>query len=204
MESLSDFEFRARRAPGTKQLIEELLPLATLLKYLESPGLTPRCRYQGPDKTPDAEIHFSGRRVERRQVPAEVFVEITTAVSPLDHLRREALNQDGAVYGGPGIWTVGSRNKGTRRVISEAVAQYGGTHIRNAVSTLQERITQKSAHTYRSPCILLVALQPEKAIRPTEWSQIVGGAASAVVPGRFAGVYIATWDQGIVLPVAAV
>src|SRR6266568_9195787 len=64
LERLSSQEYLLRSKQVTKQLVEEIAPLAALLKHLERPDLRVHCRVVGGNSGFDAQIRFSGRSVE--------------------------------------------------------------------------------------------------------------------------------------------
>ena len=51
------------------------------------------------------------------------FLEVTSAVSAVDHLKREANESNGGDFHGEAIHVEGKRSEGTRRVVSEPVAE---------------------------------------------------------------------------------
>jgi hypothetical protein len=102
MATLNGDEYRAR-GPGVKELVEEVMPLAALLKHLENPELKVRCKYVGGEASHDARLRLSGRPVDQGFFEQDYYVEVTSALSPADYLRREALTRYGSVFGGAEI-----------------------------------------------------------------------------------------------------
>ena len=204
VEALSPETIRSRPQNGPKELIEEVLPLSALLKHLEIPSRPVRCKYEKDSAPYDATLRFGGYEVKHGFIPRQLFVEVTTAVPPTAHLRRELLNRDGFAYAGPGIVLKGSKGKGDRKLSSRAVAVDGGANLTEAIELTVKRIRAKSSKTYPQPCLLLVNLEPERPLRVTEWSEYVAGVAPAVDRRNFPYAYVADWDQGIVLPLGGV
>ncbi len=130
LESLSAEEYWKRSLPGSKELIEEILPVATLIKHLEVPDRRVRCRFVGGSENHDAEIRLSGPEVEAGFLEPFYYLEGTSAGFPKAHLRREAMARHGHVFGGPDIRRVGSRARGTDDVESRAVAVDGKSSSR--------------------------------------------------------------------------
>ena len=116
--ALDGDEFRARR-DDVKGLVEEVMPLAVLAKHLENPELQVRCKYVGGDANHDARLRLSGVPVDQGFFERDYYVEVTSALSPLDYLRREALTRYGSVFVGSEIKRVRSRKRGIDEIVSQ-------------------------------------------------------------------------------------
>jgi hypothetical protein len=181
-----------RSAPESKELIEEVLPLAAFLKHLEIPGRKIRCRYVGGTDNYDARIRITGVEVERGFLAPSYFVEITGAAFPKDYLRREALTRNGHVFGGPRIRRVGSRARGTAGVVSEAAAVDGEAAVREMVRWTESAIARKAEKDYPEPTILLVDVLPDRPLRHSEWCSVTEEVGDRLDRTAFAHVY---WDE---------
>jgi hypothetical protein len=119
--ALGGDEYRARR--DDKGLVEEVMPLAALAKHLENPELQVRCKYVGGDANHDARLRLSGAPVDQGFFESDYYVEVTSALSPLDYLRREALTRYGSVFVGSEIERVRSRKRGIDEIVHPPQSQ---------------------------------------------------------------------------------
>jgi hypothetical protein len=193
VEGASAEHFRSRSGE-LKGLIEEVLPLATFLKHLEIPSRRVTARLSSDDADHDAQIKVAGPEVDRGFLRAHYFVEITTAASPVEYLRREALNRNGFAFGGSDIRREGSRFRGDDRIISKAVAVDGEAAARDATTWGKDRIEAKSRKHYPTPCILLINVEPEKRLTLGEWYALTSSSTSIVQPGVFSSIYVIDWQ----------
>ncbi len=198
LEALDDNEYRSRSADGVKELIEEVMPLAALLKHLEIPGRHVRCRLVGGDRDHDAQIRMSGPEVDRGIWEPLYFVEVTSAVFPQDYLRREALTRYGSVFLGPVISRIGSKRKGNDRIVSPAAAEDGDAPVQNAITWVRERLIAKAAKTYPSPCLLVVNVNPDRPLTLGEWSKLVKSVCGSVDRNRFEMALVVDWYSNAV------
>jgi hypothetical protein len=185
LESLDADEYR-KRARGHKQLIEEILPIVVLLKRLDIPGRSVRCRFVSGNSNHDAIIRVSGR--ERGTLEPQYFVEVTSAAFAKSHLRREGLTRYGAVALGPEIFRVGDE------IVSPAVAVEGTAAVTNAVTWIKERIADKGVKAYPSPCILVVNLEPDRLFTLPEWCEVAAGLRGSPGRSRFDAACIVNWQ----------
>jgi hypothetical protein len=193
LEALDGDQYRMRSIAGAKELIEEVIPLAALLKHLEIPDRHVRCRFVGGDQDHDAQIRISGPEVERGFLEHRYFVEVTSALSPDDYLQREALTRYGHVFGGRDIRRVGSKKRGDDQIVSRAVAIDGQAAIENAVTWVKTRLMAKAAKEYPSPCILAVNVEPERRLSLSEWSVLAREVQGSVGRNRFKLTFVVNW-----------
>jgi hypothetical protein len=196
-EGLDADSIRMRRGDGTKKLIEEVLPIAAFLKYLEIPERRITCRLAEANQDHDAMIRVSGTYVEHGYFQASYYVEVTTAPSPWDHLEREAVTTNGFVFGGGKI----RRDPTTGQLVSEAVAVNGTDAVTNLAASTAARIEDKCLNTYQQPCILILAVHPERPFEITEWAELASGVSQAGNRDRFAARYAVDWSTNMVFPV---
>ena len=202
LEALDGDKYRSRSAKaGVKDLVEEVIPLAALLKHLEIPARRLRCRYLGGDQAYDAEIKISGPDVDHGFLEPHYFVELTTAISPHDYLRREALTRYGSVFGGTDISRDRSRKRGVDEIISRAQAQDGETPMHNAIAWVKERLTAKARKTYPSPCILAVNVEPDRPLHLGEWSALAREVHGSVDRDRFKLAFVVNWYSNVVFQI---
>jgi hypothetical protein len=134
LEALDGDQYRMRSVAGAKERIEEIIPLAALLKHLEIPDRHVRCRFVGGDQDHDAQIRISGPEVEHGLIEQRYFVEVTSAIAPYEYLQREALTRYGHVFGGGDIRRIGSKRRGDDQIVSRAVAVDGQAAVENAIT----------------------------------------------------------------------
>ncbi len=190
-------EYRAR-GDGVRALVGEVLPLAALLKHLENPELRVRCKHVGGDANHDARIKFSGVPVDLGFFKRDYYVEVTSAVSPLDFLRREALSRYGSVFGGPKIRRIRSRKRGTNEIVSEAVAQDGDAPLLEAITLVKERLRAKAEKEYPQPCILVVNVEPDRPLGLQEWAALAREVHGGVARTKFKMTFIVEWYRNVV------
>ena len=201
IETVPAERFRSRRGE-IKGLVEEVLPLAAFLKHLDVPSRRVKARLAPDDDDHDARIQVAGPEVDKGFLDATYFVEITTAASPVDYLRREALNRNGFAFGGTDIRREGSRLRGDDRIISQAVAVDGEAAVRDATVWVKNRIEVKSRRSYPKPCILLVNLEPDRRLTLPEWCTLTLDAATVVQPDVFKAIYAIDWQAPAVHAIA--
>jgi hypothetical protein len=196
LEALNGDQFRMRSVPSSKQLIEEVIPLAAWLKHFEIPDRHVRCRYTGLDGPCDAMVRIAGPEVEHGFLRGEYFVEITTAVSPKDYLRREALTRDGHVFGGDDIRRVGSGKGGT--IVSRATAIDGTAAVDNVIAWVKDGLARKAAKSYPTPCLLLVNVEPDRRLGIDEWATVARAVRGSVNRSRFERAFLVDWQTNFV------
>lgn len=199
LEALGQQEYFLRTAPGTKELVEEVMPLAALVKHLETPGRELSCRLVGGDCDHDGEIEITGREVEQGFWKSRYFVEVTTAVFPEQHLRRESLARYGSVFLGPTIERVGSRRKGNDEIVSEAVGEDLDAPLRNVITWVEERLAAKNQNSYPRPCLLVINVEPDRPLTLAEWSELARAVHGNVGTGAFEKTFIVEWYGNTVL-----
>lgn len=193
LEALDGDQYRMRSTAGAKELIEEIIPLAALLKHLEIPDRHVRCRFVGGDQDHDAQIRISGPEVEHGLIEHRYFVEVTSAISPDDYLQREALTRYGHVFGGGDIRRIGSKRRGDDQIVSRAVAVDGQAAVENAITWVKRRLIAKAARDYPSPCILAVNVEPERPLSLSEWSMLAREVQASVDRDRFKLTFVVNW-----------
>lgn len=198
LRTLDGDQYRMRSVPGSKQLIEEVMPLAALVKHLETPERNVRCRWIGGDGDYDAEIRFSGPEVDHGFLEESYFVEITQALSPTDFLKREALTRYGSVFGGDDIRRVGSRARRDDRIESRAVAVDGEAAIGDVINWVRERLEAKAAKNYPAPCLLTINVEPGRPLTLAEWVRVLAAASTSLDRTKFALAYLVQWSTNTV------
>lgn len=200
INAVSPEEFLSRRNPEVKAVIEEIIPLAALLKRMDTPSRRVRCRYFGGGSSGfDAEIHVSGPEVDGGFLRPTYYLEVTTAEHPREYLRRESLRRTGSVYGGPGIRRTGSAARGTADVESFPVAVYGTVACALMAQWVTERIREKASRTYPAPCMLVINAVPEKPLNIREWANVADAAADELASTDFVSCWIAEWGTNNVI-----
>ena len=174
------------------------MPLAALLKHLENPELHVRCKYMGGDANHDARLRLSGTPVDQGFFERDYHVEVTTAISPLDHLRREALTRYGSVFGGPEIKRVRSRKRGVDEIVSQAAAEEGDFPLQEAIRLVNKRLKAKAKKEYPQPCMLVVNVEPDRPLGLGEWATLARAVAGNTARAQFKRTYIVEWYSNTV------
>jgi hypothetical protein len=193
LEALDGDQYRMRSVAGAKELIEEIIPLAALLKHLEIPDRQVRCRGIGGDQDHDAQVRIAGPEVEHGLIEPRYFIEVTSAVSPDEHLKREALTRYGHVFGGGDICRIGSKRRGDDQIVSRAVAVDGQEAVENTIAWVKTRLRAKAAKEYPSPCMLVVNVEPERCLSLNEWSVLATEVQGSVDRHRFELTFVVNW-----------
>lgn len=189
------------RKGEAKELIEEVLPIAALLKHLCIPGREVKCRLAQPYLNHDAELRFAGRDVTRGSHEARYFVEVTSAASKVNHLYRESLATHGYVFGGQKITSTGSKRLGNRSVKSEACAIDHAEMVLDVIRWIRECITAKSTKSYPSPCFLIINLETDRPFDISEWATVIESIADCPDRTKFKRVYLVRWLDSSVFAV---
>ena len=201
LDSLSPDQYRRRTVPGSKELIEEVVPIATLIKHLEVPGRNVRCKYVGGNDGHDAQLRLSGPEIDAGFLEPFYFIEVTSAGFPKEHLRREAMTRHGHVFGGPDIRRVGSRARGDDEVESRAVAVDGEAALDDAVKWVEQALTKKARKDYPKPCILAIDVHPDRRLGLCEWSALACRVSQAADREAFTQVFVVEWGTNTVFAV---
>jgi hypothetical protein len=187
-----------RKGKGVKKLVEEIIPIAAFLKHFESPGRRVRCKHFPGNQNYDAKIQVRGDDVRLGFIEKEYFLEVTSAVSSYDFFEREALSHNGSVFGGGTI----RREKGSRRIISDAVAEDHDAPMIKASEWVIACLTDKAKKKpYPQPCILLVQVEPERPLNCREWVTIMENIQSSINRKAFTATYLVNAWRNVVLQV---
>jgi len=198
VDQLNTKQILMRKGNGVKKLVEEIMPIAAFLKHFEIPGIRVRCKHFPGNQNYDAIIHVQGNDVPLGLIEPEYYLEVTSAVSSYDFLEREALSNNGSVFGGGKI----RREKGSRRIISDATAEDHDAPVNKTsdwVITCLKNKANKQA--YPHPCILLVQVEPERPLNTREWLTIVERIQPSVNRQAFTATYLVNAWRNVILQV---
>jgi len=188
-----------KRPRDVKVLLEEILPLATMAQYFCVPGRLVRCRHQ-PDTLNnfDGWIRFEGDEVASGIFKPEYFVEITSVLSPDDHLVREELLARGASFPGGDFKKTGKRGEPNRSVRSCAVARDVYDEIAQVREAVRAAIERKSSKPYPSPALLLVSVS-RRRLGFEEWLIVSKAVSDLVADSAFQAVYLLNpWSNDVI------
>jgi hypothetical protein len=198
VDQLSTSQFLMRKGKGVKRFVEEIMPIAAFLKHFEIPGRRVRCKHFPGNQNYDAKIHVQGSDVRLGFIEKEYFLEVTSAVSSYDFLEREALAHSGSVFGGGKI----RREKGSRRILSDAVAEDHDASVIKASEWVVACLTDKAnKQTYPQPCILLVQVEPERPLNTREWLTVIENVQGRVNRHAFTATYLVNAWRNVVLQI---
>jgi hypothetical protein len=182
-----------------KKLVEEVLPLAMVARYLDIPGRRVSCKYFGESEDDcDGQILVDGEWVTSGFMEARYYVEITAAQFEREHLLREALVRYGSVFDDPKIHREGSKFRGDDRIVSNAVARDGDQEVLDSLSWINAAVQTKVKNRYLQPCMLIVSLSPGRPLSLGEWTRIVNEFPRAVTRERFNKVFLVDASAGVV------
>jgi hypothetical protein len=200
VETLSSDQYWMRSTDrAVKKLIEEVLPLAMVAKYLDIPGRRVRCKYLGESNDDcDGQILVNGEWVTSGFMEASYFVEITSAQFKNEHLKREALARYGSVFDDPNIHREESRLRGDDKIVNKAVACDGDQEVLDSLSWIAKAVQSKMDKRYLRPCILLISLSPGRPLNLGEWMRIVSEFPRDVARQSFDKVFLVDTSAGVV------
>jgi hypothetical protein len=171
---------------SAKQLIEEILPIALLAQHLRTPELQVDVLWFNDSESRDGKIRLRGKPVELGFYDAEYFVEVTTAVSPKDYLKREFLQKNGFVFGGDNISRQGKRGSS---IVSDPEVQEAGAYVPRLAEWIIDCAKAKSKKKYPTPCILVINAKPEKKISILDWANIFKLMQAETIESKFESIY---------------
>jgi len=184
---------------AVKKLIEEVLPLAMVARYLDIPGRRVSCKYLGESEDDcDGQILVNGDWVTSGFMEARYYIEITGAQFKNEHLIREALARYGSVFYDPKIHREGSKFRGDDKIISNAVVCDGDQEVLDTLSWINGAVQSKVKNRYLQPCILIISLSPGRPLSLGEWTRIVNEFPRAVTRERFNKVFLVDAIAGVV------
>jgi hypothetical protein len=186
-----------KEPPNIKPFLEEVLPIATFAKIWEMTGRHLTIEYFGPNHPYDAMISLRGSEVDKGFIKSSYYLEVTSAVFEHEHLEREALARDGAVFHDPNIHHVGSLHRGDRRIVSHATAEDGDTPLKDLQTWILSAIEAKDSHAYMKPSILIVRAEPSRPLALSEWSSLVATASPVARTSQFNAVVVVDWYSSI-------
>lgn len=204
LEALNNEQYYLRKGEDIRKLIQEILPLATFLKYFERPGRQVKCRHFSGSQNYDAKLKLEGDEIEKGFLEAEFFVEVTRAeCEEYEHLRREALHLYGSVFFGKDIRKVGSKNKGNYKIESQAVAEDMDYEVKEAVTLITKALEKKynKKRPYPSPCLLLIQVETGRPLALNEWCRLAKEIQGIVNREKFRATYVIDWWTNAVLAI---
>jgi len=158
---------RLRKTTTEKRLVEELLPLARYVQTRYQAGRRIKVRWFGGSQPYDAIIWSSGSLVHRGVAPRKVFLEITTAVHPNDHLLRKRLDEHGGSFGVKGI-----RREG-KETVSEPHVFSGGENASDLAQQIMRCLDRKAEKKYPPSTVLVINCVPNCMVFEDEWTSAV-------------------------------
>jgi hypothetical protein len=160
---------------STKQLIEEILPIALLAQHLRTPELQVDVLWFNDSESRDGKIRLRGKPVELGFYKAEYFVEVTTAVSPNDF-----------VFGGDNISRQGKRGSS---IVSDPEVQETGAYVSRLAEWIIDCAKAKSKKKYPTPCILVINAKSEKKMSILDWAHVFELMQAEAIESKFESIY---------------
>lgn len=200
INKIDNKEFFLRKNIESKKIIEEILPIATFLKYFETPERQIKCRYFSSVQNYDAIIRITGIEVEQRFLDKEYFLEVTVAEQEkIEYLKREAMARYGSVFGGDNIRRIKDKKRGVNEIESKATSQDFDFPVKKAIELTRTAIQKKLNKVYPKPCILLVQVTPDRTLSFSEWAEI-GEKVRDSLPqnSAFKFIFIVNWATNTV------
>ena len=200
VEALSSDKYWMRSTDrSVKKLIEEVLPLAMVARYLDIPGRRVHCKYLGESEDDsDGEILVNGASVTSGFMEGRYYVEITAAQFKNEHLMREALARDGSVFDDPKIHREGSKFHGDDKIVSNAVVCDGDQVVLDSLIWINDAVQSKVNNRYLQPCMLIISLSPGRPLSLGEWARVVSAFPRSVTREAFDKVFLVDTSVGVV------
>ncbi|MCO6510656.1 MAG: hypothetical protein J5I65_07670 [Aridibacter famidurans] len=167
LEAINAEEYFLRSKLETKLLIEEELPLTTLIKILIHPGRDVRVLYLGPNQTSDAQIEVTGHQARAEGWINPVSVEITTAYHEHAPWTRKESAERGFSFGPEGFPS-DTRSYSPSKLVSVDQGE-GLSEIFNEILTV---LRAKYEKKYPFNTILVCAVHHTKPFSSNEWAQL--------------------------------
>lgn len=142
---------------------------------------------------------LSGEAVSRGFFRRRFLVEVTTAVRERAYLQRELLAQGKSVMLGPGIRRTLSRHSRGSTIENIAVAQDAGRGAEECAELVRAAVARKAARVGRRKRILVVTLEAESIMRPSDWRRLAELSFVSADCSRFQAVYVVDTSSGSVL-----
>ncbi len=199
-----DYWLRPKKSEA-KKLIEEVLPLAMVAKYLDIPGRRVSCKYLGQDGGEcDGKIKIKGEWVKSGFLEPCYSVEVTSAQFKNEHYLRESLERYGSVFDDPNICRIGSKKRGNDRIVSRAVAQDGDQVVKDLIDWIAGAVDRKvNQHApYPRPCIFIISLNPWRPLWLSEWLRVIESFPRDIARQSFALTFLVETDRGAVYQAA--
>ena len=163
-------ELQGGSSRRVKELLEEILPLAAFIQARYGPGSRMQVRWSGGNQPYDAQAYYRGGLVDRSLLPAEQYLEITTAEHGNEYLVRERMAKVGGSFAAIGT----RRDPVTREVVSDAVAVEHSDEMDGLVRLVVARVQDKAGHGYPENTALVVHCNLGGVIPEDDWAYIVG------------------------------
>jgi hypothetical protein len=144
---------------AAQKLLWEILPIVLLSQHIRNPELQVDVLWFDDSGQRDGKIRLRGKPVEIGWVEPEYFVEVTTALAPQDHYRREESVKYGFTFVGDNNFEKQDKKGSISR--SQPQVREGGTHIERLKEWIEDCITKKLAKNYPTPCILVINIRSE-------------------------------------------
>ena len=185
---------RARPRP-VKRLLEELLPIARYVQAHYGPGKYLSIRWMNGNQQFDAQVETTGAYVDNTGWPASSTIEVTHAVHENDHLMREKLNSEGAVFGLDGISRVIAED-GSKQVASVPVSYTNRSYIQDMQKIVVAAIQAKVSKSYPKHTALIVDCSLITLFLRDEWETLVTLIRADMPKHEFMEIYLTAGQVG--------
>jgi hypothetical protein len=171
---------RMRPSQVEKRLLEELLPICRYIQVNYTLGRYISVRWVNGNQSYDAEL------VQCGAYPEASHVEVTCAMHPNEHLRRELLETKGVSFGLEGIRRLKNGE------IESAPVRYWNMDFVDAYSKiLLDRISKKSKMPYPVNTTLIVqCILNRSGYMQNEWDALMGIVQKELPQSPFREIYI--------------
>lgn len=181
---------RMLRGPLVGRLVEEVLPMCRYIQEHYRAGRYLSVKWLSGSQSFDAMLTQRGALVDNLEIPPQAHVEVTSAMHANEYLMREALQQQGWVYGLNGLKRVVV--DGVKTVESHAVAETIDGQIREFADILVKAIQKKTTKvpSYPQFSTLVVRCLLNTLYAAAEWNALMDSIKSRITFGPFLEIYV--------------
>jgi hypothetical protein len=181
---------RMLRGKLVKRLIGEVLPMCRYIQEHYRAGRYIAVKWSSGSQSFDAVLTQRGSVAEAYHVPAVSHVEVTEAMHPNEYLSREAIEQDGFVFGLDGLKRI--YVDGKPAVESVAVAYSINQQVEQFAGFLLEAIQKKTTKVpaYPPASTLVVSCHLNSLYMADEWETLMDSVRRKIEFGPFIEIYV--------------
>lgn len=187
IKNSNDGASRLRRRPSKveKRLLEEIFPIAKYVQENYRPGRHIAVCWIDGSQQFDAELLQEGDYVTNNYCPSQVYLEVTSAVHPKEHMMRELLDTKGGAFGLDGINRLKNGD-----IESLPVSYTNGDFIERDCRIVLKELYKKSGKKYPENTILIIQATLSMLYSEKEWVELIRIVGNSIPSNQFREIYI--------------